>query len=124
MSSEKHVGQDFSGSFCRGARFIKADMRGVRFFKADLSEADFTSADLRTATLEQAYMRDAILRDAVLANAYFTESLQSVANIEGADFSEALMPPFVQSGLCERADASGVNARTGVATRESLMCPD
>ena len=34
------------------------------------------------------------------------------------------MPVKAQTELCGRADAAGKNSKTGVETRESLMCPD
>jgi len=61
--------------------------------------------------------------DANLQSAYLTKTIGDAASIKGADFSEAVMPTFTQKMLCGRADAIGENTKTGVATRDSLMCP-
>ena len=42
------------------------------------------------------------------------------AQIEGADFSEAVIDLPEQKALCARA--TGINSSTGVATRDSLRC--
>lgn len=42
--------------------------------------------------------------------AYFSQSLEKVGSISGADFSDALMREDVQRKLCDRADATGKSA--------------
>lgn len=43
-----------------------------------------------------------------------------MGDISGADFSDMLLDRFIQSALCKKA--GGTNPKTGVDTRESLMC--
>lgn len=48
------------------------------------------------------------------------QTLAKVGDISGADFSDMLLDRFLQSQLCKKA--GGTNPKTGVDTRESLMC--
>ena len=123
LAGQKLSGKEFRGTFAKGADFKGSALVGCSFFKADLSEVDFTSADLSSASLEEAGLEGANMDGAVLANAYLTKTIADVASIKGADFTDAVMPGYTQKALCGRADASGTNAKTGVDTRESLMCP-
>ena len=124
LAGQKLSGKEFRGTFAKGTDFKGAALVGCSFFKADLSEADFSGADLSSASLEEAGLEEARLDNAVLVSAYLTKTIGDAASIKGADFSEAVMPQFTQRSLCDRPDATGTNAKTGVATRESLMCPD
>ena len=85
--------------------------------------ADFSGADARGASFERNNMEGVSLRDADLRGAYFGDSLPGVADLEGADFTDASVPPKVLGEVCARPDAKGVNPATGEATRDSLMCP-
>ena len=51
----------------------------------------------------------------------YTKHRLTDLSIDGADFTDTLLRKDQQSYLCKRA--TGVNKRTGVATRDSLLCP-
>lgn len=118
-------GKDFSGGLFRNCDFKGSNLTSTRFFKAELREADMTGVNLSYASVEGAILRDVNLQDALMVGAYISDSILDAGNIEGVDFSEALISPESAIGkLCQRTDAKGVNPATGIATRESLMCPD
>ena len=94
--------------------FKKASLRGARFFKSDCERADFTGADLTGASFESANLKDAILSNAKAEGTAFSQTILDAKSFEGADFTEAVVQPYVQKELCKRA--------TG-ATAESLFCP-
>ena len=97
-----------------------ADTRAA--VRAAVRQVDFTNADLKSASLEEAGLDGAKMDGAVLESAYLTKTIADAASIKGADFTDAVIPTFTQKALCARPDASGTNAKTGVETRESLMC--
>ena len=68
-------------------------------------------------------MDGASLKNANVGGAYFSASLLDVKSMEGADFSDAQIPVKTQKLVCDREDVKGTNEKTGVDTRESLMCP-
>lgn len=99
-------------------------MQATSFFQADLSNVNLVGADLSGASLEEAGLDGVDITNAVCNSAYFTRTIGDVKSLEGADFSEAVMPEKIQKALCDRDDAKGTNPKTSTATRESLMCPD
>ena len=67
-------------------------------------------------------MNGASLKGANAAGAYFSASLLDAASLDNVDFTDAQIPVKTLTQLCEREDVKGTNPKTGVDTRESLMC--
>ena len=123
-------GRSFAGEDITQSTFLKTNLRdsdlsqikamGVNLFGANLSRANLQGADLRGATLDMSNLRGADLRDANLENSMMWLAQVDQAQIEGADFTNALIRSDTLSTLCEMA--MGVNSTTGRATRETLEC--
>jgi uncharacterized protein YjbI with pentapeptide repeats len=116
--------KDFTQSDAKGVSFAKSKLAGSRFYRAKLENAVFDGAQLQSASLEDSDLAGASFTDAVLTGSYISASFENVASIQGADFTDALLPEKTQRVLCARPDASGTNSITCVATRESLLCPE
>ena len=123
FSMQKLDTKEFRGSRGAGAIFKGTSLRSTSFFQADMSQADFSGADLTGASLEEAGLDGVSFKDSVMVSSYLTRTILDATDIEGADFSDAIMPEKTLKGLCSRDDAKGVNSKTKVETRESLMCP-
>lgn len=123
FSGQDLVGAVFSKASCKGANFVKADLHNAQFDDTVLIEAVLDGANCRNVLATKAKFTRAQLRDVDFTNANLIAAVGlSTAEIEGADFSDALIEPAVQIKLCSKA--TGVNSQTGVSTRESLMCPE
>jgi uncharacterized protein YjbI with pentapeptide repeats len=100
--------------------FKGSKLVGAYFIKAVVPRANFEGADLSDTLMDRAVINGANLRNAVLQRAIFTRSDFGGADIFGADFTNALVDRTQQLAMCKIAD--GVNATTGVSTRDSLGC--
>merc|ERR1719271_2158759 len=115
FDGQKLDNKDFSGADAVDASFKKASLRGARFFKSDCERADFTGADLTGASLENANLKDADLSGVRAEGTAFSQTILDAKSIEGADFTEAVLQPYVQKKLCTMVKDA--------ATRDSLFCP-
>ncbi|OCQ95977.1 hypothetical protein BCD67_22915 [Oscillatoriales cyanobacterium USR001] len=121
---------DFSGQVLRSAEFSNANMELTNFSNADLRgavmsasvmvKANLHGADLTNAMADQVKFTNADLSDVVFVEAILLRSTFEGVDITGADFTDAILDGFQIKQLCKIA--TGVNSKTGVATRDSLGC--
>jgi uncharacterized protein YjbI with pentapeptide repeats len=123
-------GQDFSGKNLQTAVFTTAKLDDTNFSGADLTGVVISSSTLNRTNLHGANVSQGLLdqvrfigvdlSDAIFVEAMMLRSTFSDVNIAGADFSDAILGKVQQKQLCKIA--TGVNSKTGVATRDSLEC--
>jgi uncharacterized protein YjbI with pentapeptide repeats len=123
-------GQDFSGQNLQTAVFTTAkldqtnfsgtDLTGVVISSSTLNYTNLHGANLTQGLLDQVRFVNADLSDAIFFEAMMLRSTFKDVNIAGADFTDAILGKVQQQQLCKIA--TGVNPKTGVATRDSLEC--
>lgn len=121
----KEYGKDlrlsnFTATEMRNSKLRGADLRGAYLIKAVAPDTDFSGADLTDALMDRAVFVNANFSDAVLVRTVLTLSDLNGANVENADFTDALLDKTQQQALCKTA--SGRNPKTGADTRKSLGC--
>merc|ERR1711924_537650 len=125
MSRSKFKGRDLTGAIFAAASVRQADLRDVKADGSTNTFAQFDLSDLRGSSWRRALMDRVTFYGADLRNASFKEAILSGsefdgADIEGADFTDALLDDKTMRSLCKVA--SGRNKKSGVNTRDSLLC--
>ena len=109
-----------AGAVARDADFSNVDLHGTTLTLSDLKGSNLNGIDLTDTLSDRVNFQKTDLRNAILVNMIASGSSFAGAQIDGADFTFAILDSEDQRNLCKIAD--GVNPITGVATRDSLEC--
>jgi len=119
-------GVAFQQSIVRDTNFRGCNLYSASFFDATVDGSDFTDADMTLANIELAQFKRSIMKNTVAREMYVvgTTLFEGIATIENSDWTDTDLRKDQRKYLCEHPTAHGTNSKTGVDTRESLMCPD
>ncbi|MEA5605060.1 pentapeptide repeat-containing protein [Nostoc sp. UHCC 0252] len=119
-SGQSLIGTEFTNLKLENANFSNADLRGTVFNGTLLERVNLHGVNFSEGIAYLSRFKDADLSDAVLIDAMMLRSTFDDVNVTGADFTNAILDGTQVKKLC--VQASGVNSKTGVNTRESLGC--
>ncbi|MDP5017894.1 MAG: pentapeptide repeat-containing protein, partial [Dolichospermum sp.] len=96
------------------------DLRGAVFNGSLLEGVNLHGIDFSQGIAYLTRFKNADLSDAVFIDAMMLRSTFDQVNVTDADFTNAILDMIQVKKLC--INASGVNSKTGVDTRQSLGC--
>jgi len=120
FSGKNLIRAEFTSVTLKNTNFTNADLRGALFNGVFLNGANLHGSDFSSGIAYVSRFKDVDLSDAILTDANMLRSQFDNVNITGADFTNALLDIQQLKKLC--VNASGINSKTGVDTRESLGC--
>lgn len=80
-----------------------------------------TNVNIEMAQLNRVNLHNAVVKEMYVSGATLFEGIK---DIENSDWSETYLRADQRKYLCAHPTAKGVNPKTGVETRESLLCVD
>jgi uncharacterized protein YjbI with pentapeptide repeats len=122
FANQNLSGTSFAGADVRDSTFENSNLHGTILTKAIFIRTNLKGVDLSQAFADRVQFDGADMRDVVFTEAIATSSTFINTLITGADFSESILDLAQIRQMCK--SASGINPVTGVATRDSLGCPE